>query len=173
MPTIREATADDALAIAHVHVRSWQAAYRGLFDDEFLDRLRPEDRAAGYTLGSADPAAGRTAVAEAAGEIWGFATTGPCRDEDARGAGELRALYVDPPHWRTGTGRLLLEHSTERFRTDGCEEAVLWVLWVLRGNEGAERFYAAAGWRRDGAEREEQPYGVVSQVVRMRHSLGG
>jgi len=29
-PTIREATPDDAPAIAAVHVRSWQAAYRGI-----------------------------------------------------------------------------------------------------------------------------------------------
>ena len=168
MPTIRDATPDDALAVAGVHVRSWQAAYHGLIDRDYLDRLRPEDRAAGYRFDSADPTAPRTVVAEADGVIWGFAATGPCRDEDASGSGELYALYVDPPRWRTGTGGLLLDHATARFRDDGFDEAVL---WVLRGNEVAERFYEAAGWRRDGAEREEQPYGVVSQVVRMRRSL--
>jgi GNAT superfamily N-acetyltransferase len=165
---IRDATPDDALAMAGIHVRSWQAAYRGLIDDEFLDRLRSEDRAAGYRFDGADPTTPHTVVAEADGEIWGFAATGPCRDEDAPHAGELYALYVDPPRWRTGTGRLLLDHATARFREGGFAEAIL---WVLRGNEGAERFYEAAGWRRDGAEREEQPYGVVSNVVRMRRSL--
>lgn len=168
MPTLRDATPEDALAVARVHVRSWQGAYRGLIDDEFLDRLRPEDRAARYRLGDPDPAAPRTFVAEVGSEIWGFATTGPCRDADARGASELYALYVDPPRWRTGTGRLLLVEATSRMRADGFEQAVL---WVLRGNEVAERFYAAAGWHRDGAEREEQPYGIVSNVVRMRRSL--
>lgn len=170
MPTLRDATPEDALAVAGVHVRSWQGAYRGLIADEFLDCLRPEDRAGRYTLGDPDPAAPHTVVAEAGGEIWGFVTTGPCRDDDAGGAAELYALYVDPPRWRTGTGRLLLETATERMRADGFEQAVL---WVLRGNEAAERFYAAAGWRRDGAEREEQPYGVVSNVLRMRRSLAG
>ena len=168
LPTLRDAIPEDALAVARVHVRSWQGAYRGLIDDEFLDRLRPEDRAADYRLGDPDPAAPHTVVADAGGEIWGFATTGPCRDADARGAAELYALYVDPPRWRTGTGGLLLAAATSRMRADGFEQAVL---WVLRGNEVAERFYAAAGWRRDGAEREEQPYGVVSNVVRMRRSL--
>lgn len=170
MPSLRDAAPEDALAIAGVHVRAWQGAYRGLIADEFLDRLRPEDRAARYRLGDPDPDAPRTIVAEAGGEIWGFATTGPCRDADARGAGELYALYVDPPRWRGGTGRLLLTAASGRMRADGFAEAVL---WVLRGNEMAERFYAAAGWRRDGAEREEQPYGVVSNVVRMRRSLAG
>jgi GNAT superfamily N-acetyltransferase len=168
MATIRDANAEDALAVARVHVRSWQAAYRGLIDDEFLDRLRPEDRAARYDFGAAEPGAPRTIVAERDDEIWGFATTGPCRDEDAPGRGELYALYVDPPRWRTGTGRLLLREATIGMRREGFDEAIL---WVLRGNAGAERFYLADGWRRDGAEREEQPYGVVSHVVRFRRSL--
>jgi GNAT superfamily N-acetyltransferase len=168
VPALRDASPEDALAIARVHVRSWQAAYRGLIDDGFLDALRAEDRALTYRLGATDPAAPRTVVAEEGGEIWGFATTGPCRDEDAGEAGEILALYVDPPRWRTGTGSLLLAAATSRMRADGFAVAVL---WVLRGNQGAERFYAAAGWHRDGCEREEQPYGVVSNVVRMRRSL--
>jgi GNAT superfamily N-acetyltransferase len=168
VPRIRDAIPEDALALAGVHVRSWQAAYRGLIDDEFLDRLRPEDRASRYELGAPDPALPRTIVADAEGELWGFATTGPCRDEDAREAGELYALYVDPVHWRTGTGRLLLAAATERMRDEGREVAVL---WVLRGNDPAERLYERAGWRRDGAERWEQPYGIVSRVFRMRRSL--
>ena len=43
---VRTAQPDDAAAVAEVHVRAWQAAYRGLMADEFLDSLRPEDRAA-------------------------------------------------------------------------------------------------------------------------------
>ena len=76
MLTLRDADPADALAIARVHVRAWQEAYRGLIDDDFLGRLRPEDRAARYRLGDPDPAAPRTLLAEADGELWGFATTG-------------------------------------------------------------------------------------------------
>jgi GNAT superfamily N-acetyltransferase len=136
-PTLRDANPDDALAIARVHVRAWQVAYRGLIDDEYLERLRPEDRAEVYRLGDPDPTAPEILLAEAGGEIWGFASSGPSRDADAAGAGELYALYVDPERWRTGTGRLLLAAVTERFRAAGFERAVL---WVLRGNETAERF---------------------------------
>ncbi len=52
MPRVRDATPEDALAVARVHVRSWQAGYPGLIDDGFLDRLRPKDRAERYTLGA-------------------------------------------------------------------------------------------------------------------------
>jgi hypothetical protein len=36
---IREATAIDAEAVSRVRVRSWQAAYRGIIDDAYLDAL--------------------------------------------------------------------------------------------------------------------------------------
>lgn len=168
VPAIRDAVPEDAMAVARVHVRSWLAAYRGLIADDFLDALRPEDRAATYEFGAEDLAAPRTIVAEADGEIRGFATTGPCRDEDALGAAELYALYVDPRRWRAGIGLLLLEAAMARMSEEGFEDAVL---WVLSDNEPAQRFYAAAGWRRDGAERSEQPYGVVTQVIRMRRPV--
>jgi GNAT superfamily N-acetyltransferase len=168
MVRIRDAIPGDEPAVAGVHVRSWQGAYRGLIADEFLDALRPEDRAARYTFGSADPSAPQTFLAEQEGNLLGFATVGPSRDADAPGRGELYALYVDPASWRGGTGRLLLAESRRRLRDAGYDEAIL---WVLRGNESAERFYLADGWHRDGGERTEQPYGVVSRVSRFRRSL--
>lgn len=167
-PTIRLARPEDALAVAGVHVRSWQAAYRRLIDAEFLRALRPEERARTYSFGSEDPGAPETIVAVEGEEILGFATTGPSRDEDAPGRGEIRALYVDPPHWGGGVGRLLLREAREWMRRRGYEEAIL---WVLVGNEAAERFYRADGWHRDGAERWEQPYGVRSRVIRYRRAL--
>jgi hypothetical protein len=42
--SVRAATPDDAAAVAGVHVRSWQAAYRGLIADAYLDGLNPDDR---------------------------------------------------------------------------------------------------------------------------------
>jgi GNAT superfamily N-acetyltransferase len=51
------------MAVARVHVRSWQAAYRGLLPDDYLDQLRPEDRAHCYDFASLDPLKPRTIVA--------------------------------------------------------------------------------------------------------------
>ena len=36
---LRDARKGDELAVAEVHVRSWQEAYRGLMPGEFLDAL--------------------------------------------------------------------------------------------------------------------------------------
>ena len=39
---LRPAEPGDASAVALVHVRSWQAGYRNLLPDEYLDGLRAE-----------------------------------------------------------------------------------------------------------------------------------
>jgi hypothetical protein len=60
-PEIRRAGPGDELAVAGVHVRAWLAAYRGLIDDDYLDNLRPEDRATIYAFGATGPDAGNAA----------------------------------------------------------------------------------------------------------------
>ena len=44
MVEVRRAVLDDAAAIAGVHVRAWQVAYRGLMPDGVLDDLSVEER---------------------------------------------------------------------------------------------------------------------------------
>ena len=38
---LREARRGDEMAVAEIHVRSWQEAYRGLMPAEFLDGYGP------------------------------------------------------------------------------------------------------------------------------------
>jgi GNAT superfamily N-acetyltransferase len=166
--SVRDARPEDALAVAGVHVRAWQLAYRGIFLDEFLDGLRAEERASRYAFGSSDPDAPQTILALADGAVCGFATVGPSRDADAPAAGEVCALYIDPMHWATGVGRLLMEHGYTRLREHGFDEAIL---WLLVGNERAERFYRADGWEPDGSHREEDVWGVDANVIRFRRAL--
>lgn len=170
---LREARRGDEDAVADVHVRAWQEAYRGMIPDEFLDALDPADRARTYTFDEDDPAAPTTLVAvqkgEDAGEvILGFATFSPSRDADAPDHGEVVALYVDPDRYESGVGRLLMAETRRRLWEAGFADALL---WVLDGNERATRFYEREGWAPDGATRVEHPYGVVSTVRRLRRPL--
>jgi len=168
MVSVRDARPADAAEVAAVHVRAWQAAYRGLLADDYLDALRPADRAPRYTFAASDADAPRTLLAVEDGAILGFATIGRSRDADAKAAGELYALYVDPLHWRSGVGRVLMAHTYAEFASLGVEEAVL---WVLRGNEAAVRFYSADGWHADGSRRREDVWGVAVEVRRYRREL--
>ena len=47
-PTIRTAVPDDAHPIAHVHVATWQTAYKGQLPDEMLQNLDVDRRRQGW-----------------------------------------------------------------------------------------------------------------------------
>jgi len=108
-------------------------------------------------------------VALEAGAICGFATTGPAGGGDDPVVGELLALYVDRGCWGRGVGRRLITEARGRLLGRGFTNAIL---WVLAGNERAERFYRADGWTPDGARRREVIWGVAAEEVRFRRDLG-
>ncbi len=162
----------DAVAIASVHVRSWQGAYRGILPPDYLDGLRPDQRSAGWEriIAQADwPRAG-TLVAEAGGELLGFANIRPTRDADADPAevAELTSIYVLPEEFGKGFGSALMTEVLGRLREASYRRATL---WVLDGNDRAIRFYRAAGWRPDGATKGDAIGGVGVTEVRFRQNL--
>ncbi|HET9341838.1 MAG TPA: GNAT family N-acetyltransferase [Candidatus Eremiobacteraceae bacterium] len=163
---IRAARPDDALGVAQVHVRSWQAAYKGLLPAEYLDSLRAEERAVRYDFAPADQMAPFTLVAVDGGLIRAFATVGASPDSPARETGELMALYVDPDDWRTGIGRVLIDRARGELRRRGFADAVL---WVLDGNAHAEAFYEHDGWIRSGSRRRQRVWGIeVDEIAYTR-----
>jgi GNAT superfamily N-acetyltransferase len=165
---LRPAEPDDAIAVARVHVRSWQAAYRTLLPDDYLDQLRPEDRAEKYDFASLDPLGPRTIVAAEEGLICGFATTAASRDPDLPRHGELWALYVDPEHWGRGIGIALMSAARGNLFGLGFRNAVL---WVLAGNVRAERFYRIDQWVPDGRGRTESVWGIEVHELRYQRGL--
>lgn len=165
---LRVATPGDELAVAEVHVRSWQSAYRGLMPNTFLDALRPEDRAARYAFAAQGADQPVTVVAVEDARVLGFASVGPARDADRPADGELYALYVDPERVSHGIGRALLADARERLARRGHPAANL---WVLEGNARAQHFYQTDGWVPDGARRVEDVYGITSEVVRFHRAL--
>jgi len=168
---LRRAVPGDEFAVAEIHVRSWQVAYRGLLPDEFIDALRPGERAARYTFAGGGPEHPVTTLAldpTAPEAVAGFVTFGPSRDADRPADAEIYALYVDPRRFGSGVGRALLGDARRQLVSDGCHSALL---WVLAGNERAAAFYRADGWKADDTHRVEDVYGVIARVTRFRRSL--
>jgi len=160
------------MGIAIAHVRSWQAAYRGLMPQDYLDNLDAEQRRPLWEriLGEAQwPRAG-TFVAEDSRNVVGFAHFCPARDADAEpaSAGELAAIYLVPEAWGTGLGRELMISGLSALSEAGFGEAML---WVLDTNSRARRFYEAGGWRADGAVKQDGRMGFVLNEVRYRRPL--
>ena len=165
---IRPAQPGDALAVARVHVRSSQAAYRGLFPAEYLDQLRVDDRAARYDFSHSDPEKPFTQLAEIDSRIVGLVITAPARDADCAGLGELLALYVAPEQWRQGIGRELAVAARKKLAEMGFVEAVL---WMLDGNARADHFYRNDAWLPDGSRKHDTIGGITLPEVRYRRTL--
>lgn len=169
---IRRAQEDDARAIATVHIRSRQVAYRGLVPDDALDRQDLEERIGQWRprLRPDDPEGGSTLVAEDDSGIRGFVRFGPARQpDDGADIGEVMTIYVDPVAWGTGVGHRLLSDAVTGLTDHGYGEAVL---WALAENVRACRFYEAHGWRRD-LEAVSDRYAVSVPLARYRITLGG
>ena len=168
----REPIASDAAAMARVHVRPWQAAYRGgLMPDEYLESLSIEERTGTWSQALERPLGPRRArlVSEdGTGAVAGFILVGPAGGDDAATDGELFAINVDPEQWGTGLGTALHNAAMDKLRTHGFDRAVL---WVHPGNERARRFYESRGWQSDDLERCEEVLGVEVPEVRYSVSL--
>lgn len=164
---VRRARVADADAIGRLHVRAWQAAYRGQMPDAYLDGLSAEDRAAGWASGLSRPRdRDPVLVAEEDGVVVGFAAVAASSDADS--VGELHAINVDPDHWGHGVGRALIDEATRELAQLGFGRAVL---WVLPANSRARRFYEAAGWKSDGVERTADVLGVTAPETRYSRDI--
>jgi GNAT superfamily N-acetyltransferase len=103
-------------------------------------------------------------VAERDGEILGWACHGPYRDGEIRTQdAELYAIYVDARRYGSGLGRALLQESERRCTTAGHPRMLL---WVVKGNTRARRFYERHGFQADGAEDPYEVDGVPVPEVR-------
>lgn len=170
MVHLRRAREADARAIAEVHVRTWQGAYRQILPSEFLQALRVEARERFWAgeLRSL-PAGRRPWLAEAAPEVVGFVSAGPSRDDGAApSTGEIYAIYVLPDCWDKGVGRNLLTHAERDLAHHDYQAATL---WVLADNARARRFYEAAGWHTDGGQKQDRIGDREVSEVRYRRDL--
>lgn len=138
---IRRATAEDAEAIARVHVASWRAAYAGIVPDEFLAALSVEERAAVWRDAVAPGRKSYLVVAEDEGEVIGFAVGGPEREGDATYSGELYAIYLLPERQGQGIGRALVIDVAQELSRRGLSSLLIWVL----AENPARKFYEALG----------------------------
>ena len=185
---VRPATAADAPAIATVHVRSWQAAYRGLLPQSYLDALDPDqsvDRWRSLLAATRWPSTGILVLVHddslssfgtkapedgTAARVTGFAGLGPTRDddEDPHTVGELQTLYLHPDVWRRGGGSRLLQAAQGQLVRAGFQVASA---WVLETNSRARTFYEGHDWRFDGTSKPHDWGTFTVTDVRYRVSL--
>jgi GNAT superfamily N-acetyltransferase len=112
---------------------------------------------------------GDVLVAEHEGNVVGFVCLRASADDDAGPTiGEIDACYVHPSVWGTGVGQALLAAAAAQLAASGFKEATL---WTEHRNHRPLRFYGAAGWKLDGAERRRTFVGTDLLELRHRRCL--
>lgn len=127
----------DAEDVARLYVKSWQAGYKGLLPQYYLDLLSPErwkDMFAGLP--------GSFVLTEG-GVIAGHSCARPAADEKMPGWGEVHTLYVLPEYWGRGCGTALLDNSVRWLDSCGFDRVYL---WALDTNTRARRLYEKYGF---------------------------
>ena len=137
-------TAEEMDGKGYVHYKSWQETYGGLMEASYLE---------GVTLERCQAMARKWTdnilVAKDGDKVIGFAAYGPCRDEGASDFGEVFAIYVLAEFHRQRVGYELMNAAFEKLK-----EYKEIVVWVLKGNDKAIKFYERYGFRFDGMEKE-------------------
>jgi len=168
---LRTATADDAVAIATVHVRTWQSAYRGLIPDGYLETLSVEGRSEIWNriLAGTDLPRSGAFVVEDDDAVIGFVHVAPTRDADVPvTTGELTSIYVLPCAWGRGGGRLLMSAALTSMKAAGFTTAML---WVLENNLRARAFYDRQRWTADGTHKIDDRGDFVLLEMRYRTTI--
>lgn len=156
--TVRRATIDDAEAIGRVHHAAHVETYTGKFPEGVIEANPPERRARMWTRILSE-GLGEVWVAELDGEIVGFASTAPARDDDPPREVELATIYLLAAHHGSGLGQALLDAAV-------ADRPVS--LWVLDDNPRAIAFYRRNGFEADGAEKLDEHFGSIREIRMVR-----
>ena len=174
---VREMTAADIDDVSALRVRGWQSAYDGLMPRSYLAAMT---FGGGRGEATRDLRQGRrrrspiSSPRAPTAAITGWAAFGPYRPQGPHGQGEsadgaeLYALYALPELIGTGIGRALMSACLDRAVERGFPRILL---WVVRGNTRARRFYERAGFTLDGAEDTYDIEGTAVPIVRYVRAL--
>lgn len=150
--TIRAASIEDATEIQQIARRSWHDAYEEILTADRIEALVDEWYAPRRLIEDDITESTRPFIVATIGdEVIGFAEAAP--QESDEGAAELYRIYVDPDHWDSGIGKLLLEEVQETLRERGFDTLGL---TVFAENSVGVGFYESMGFVRVDTEYSER-----------------
>jgi ribosomal protein S18 acetylase RimI-like enzyme len=159
---VRSPRVEDAEELGRVHVQVWREAYAADMPADYLAGLDPVKFAERWRLRfEMDEPDGIVVVATGPdGEIVGFASAGPTRDEDAPTQWELYAINVLAENHGTGVANQLIGAVIAGRPA---------TLWVIQDNARAQSFYRRHGFTTEGATKLHDGTGA-SEMRMVRRS---
>ncbi len=144
--SVRPAIARDAEDLARIQHASWTQTIAQALGDDTLEALDITAMAEQWRTAITTPPGPGFAVltALAAQQVVGFCAISP----------ELIVAFeVHPLHQREGHGSRLLSAAVDRLRQDGAKSANV---WLPRGAQAKQQFFASAGFGEAGRVRHLQ-----------------
>ncbi|WP_439592799.1 GNAT family N-acetyltransferase [Microbacterium sp.] len=160
---IRQPTLDDAEDLVALHVATWKETYGHLLPEGFFTSAFTEGRRRMWRHVLAEPSDERVVrVAEARGQLVGFAFVGPPfgpAAADSRRDRHLYSIYVLATHHGSGIGQALLDAVLG----DGPA-----MLWVAKENPRAIAFYRRNGFAFEGTEQVDDMAPTITEALMIR-----
>jgi GNAT superfamily N-acetyltransferase len=136
---IKEWTLIDSLAIASVHVKSWQTTYRGIISDDYLDDLDASERTKKWEKILSDPNQKVFVTLEWEKIVW-FATCDKSEEFDWYDS-TISSIYLLKEYQGKGIWRKLFNNCLSHLQQLGCHSMYIWVL----ADNPAKNFYEKMG----------------------------
>lgn len=141
--TIEKLSIDNAHEYAYVNSRAWLESYKGIIDDEYLERINTDEslrifteRLKGYVLEDPDHY-----LLRVDGKAVGVLCVRKSKYEDYPDCGELGAIYLLNEAKGKGFGKILFDFAKEELKRMGYKKMVN---GCLEGNPSNE-FYKHMG----------------------------
>lgn len=140
---IRKVKQGDADTLAYIQTESWKAAFKGIIDDEMLEKCTDILKARLMYQRLLDDNKGNGYILTVDDKPHCIAYWDKARDSDLIGKAELICIHSLPDNWHKGFGSKMMDMILEDIKKSGYSEVVL---WVFRDNLRARAFYEAKGF---------------------------
>ena len=128
----------DIEEVAKIIVDDWKIAYKGIIDNEYLEKLSYKDKAKRIKEKYSKQ---KALVYVENDKIKGYCRFGENRDNEKE-YGEIYALYIKSGEKNNGIGKKLSKKAMKILTERGYKEAVI---WCLKENKNARIFYEKIG----------------------------
>ena len=140
---IRKVKQGEADTLAYIQTESWKAAFKGIIDDEMLEKCTDILKARLMYQRLLDDNKGNGYILTVDDKPHCIAYWDKARDSDLIGKAELICIHSLPNNWHKGFGSKMMDMILEDIKKSGYSEVVL---WVFRDNLRARAFYEAKGF---------------------------
>lgn len=141
---IRQAIKEDAPNISKLIISSWQTAYKGLIDDNYLNSISATIMSEKWEINIlSQNKDNHIYVYEENNKILGVIRFGKPDDEsDTLHNAEIHVLYIEPSLKRRGIGTKLFNFAKEYFLKNNTTNMII---WCLKENSPSIKFYEKMG----------------------------